>query len=110
MFDFGEFPCVGDLVTIVSADVYRKRGGICSDGCAIAYYAGSLCEVISEEDYGNDDPLYRIAPINEVHNSRFDDDDTYHNRISEYRWDLRSLELVTQKDSGQLDKAFDDVF
>lgn len=111
MFDFvGELPRVGDLVTIVSADVYRNRGGRCSEGCAMAYYAGSLCEVVSEEEFGNDGQVYRIVPINEVHNSTSDDEDAYHNRISEYRWGQRTLELVTQKDSGQLEEAFDDVF
>lgn len=103
-----DIPHAGDIVTIVSAEVYRNRGGNCSDGCAIAYYAGSVCEVVSEEEYAYADSMYKIVPINEVHNSTALDEDKYHNSISEYRWDLRSLELVVQKE--QLGDAFDDVF
>lgn len=103
-----DIPHAGDIVTIVSAEVYRNRGGNCSDDCAIAYYAGSVCEVVSEEEYADSYSMYKIVPINEVHNSTAIDEDEYHNRISEYRWDLRSLELVVQKE--QLGDAFDDVF
>ena len=105
-----DIPHVGDYVTIVSAEVYRNRGGNCSDGCAIAYYAGSVCEVVSEAGYADAGPMYCIVPVNEVHNSTALDGDEYHNNISEYRWDLRSLELVVQKDVEQLGDAFDDVF
>ena len=93
----------GDVVRIISPEEYRELGGTCSDDCAIAYYADSICTVNIVHNYG-----YTLTPITTVRNFPLEVNPTIE-PIEYYTWNNRAVELYEEPLSNPND-GFIDVF
>lgn len=94
---------VGDIVEIVTPEEYRSRGKTCTDDCAIAVYAGSICEVIRTERGAT-----RVVPIKEVLNMA---PGGFILSISEYDWSDGALKLhIDDEQSRNMETVMDDIF
>lgn len=93
----------GDVVRIISPEEYRELGCACSDDCAIAYYADSICSVDIVHDYG-----YKLTPITTVRNFPLAKNPTIE-PIEYYMWDEMAIELYEEPLSNPND-GFIDVF
>ena len=91
----------GDMVMIVTPKEYRDRGGNCTDDCAIAYYAGSICEVIFAYPGGDEYTLSPVELMVDPHVSfRGEPLDYYH-------WQDRALKTYTETLVTGFDAVFD---
>ena len=95
----------GDLVRIVTTAEYRAKGGNCTNDCAIACYANSIC-VVERECI----PGYRLFPEKVVMNFQPKDHHLIQN-INEYSWQEISLEPVSECDAiPAADNGFEEIF
>lgn len=91
----------GDIVEIVSPDIYRSRGGSCTPQCAIAEFCGSICEVI-----GQVDSRVALTPLKVQQNFITD----RHRSIEEFSWSPMSLVRHTGAVDLALAEELDAVF
>lgn len=98
---------IGDIVEIVTPDEYRQRGGRCSDDCAIAQYAGSVCRVTDVSTKYSDHRAY-LAPISIVNNPISADGDNL--LIEDYCWHQIALRMADGANPNIDEHEFDQVF
>ena len=93
---------VGDLVEIVTPNEFRERGGNCTDDCAIALYAGSVCEITTVCI-----PGVKLSPVRLIENFPL----KYPNqRIEEYSWNRMSIKRYEGDIKSENETDFDEVF
>ena len=95
---------IGDLVEIITTEEYRARGGTCTENCAIARFAGSVCEVV---DINTNFHGFSLSPISIVENIPRD---SRYLPIERYTWQYRSIKRYDGDLKTETENDFDEVF